>query len=236
MLLANTLLVPAALAKCDQNTQNSLLGGHWRLRPVDNIANIAGFVADRSGARCSRNAHVVLQQRIQGAHFALRGATASEPQHSEPQRFHVLIAGGVRRQGMVSPQLAVDCVITDEAGNIVLIKRKHEPFKDAYALPGGFVEVGETVEDACRREMKEETNLELKDLQLVGVYSAPNRDPRGHVIAVAYMARSDLSQLSAGDDATQAEVVGNWRDRPLAFDHRQIIEDAYGLLRTRALA
>ncbi len=54
-----------------------------------------------------------------------------------------------------SLRLAVDCVITDEAGDIVLIRRKHEPFKDNYALPGGFVEVGETVEDACRREVKE---------------------------------------------------------------------------------
>ena len=132
---------------------------------------------------------------------------------------------------MVSPKLAVDCVITDEVGNIVLIKRKHEPFKDEYALPGGFVEVGETVEDACRREMREETNLELEDLQLVGVYSAPDRDPRGHVIAVAYKARADLSKLTAGDDAARAEVVGDWRDRPLAFDHRQIIHDAYSLLR-----
>ena len=81
-----------------------------------------------------------------------------------------------------SLRLAVDCVITDEAGDIVLIRRKHEPFKDSYALPGGFVEVGETVEDACRREVKEETNLELYDMRLVGVYSDPGRDPRGHGI------------------------------------------------------
>ena len=64
----------------------------------------------------------------------------------------------------------------------MLIRRKHEPFKDSYALPGGFVEVGETVEDACRREVKEETNLELYDMRLVGVYSDPGRDPRGHGI------------------------------------------------------
>jgi 8-oxo-dGTP diphosphatase len=126
-----------------------------------------------------------------------------------------------------SPRLAVDCVITDEAGDIVLIRRKHEPFKDSYALPGGFVEVGETVEDACRREVKEETNLELYDIRLVGVYSDPGRDPRGHVVSVAFTARADLAQLRAGDDAAQAEVIENWRDHPLAFDHRRIIEDAF---------
>ncbi len=125
-----------------------------------------------------------------------------------------------------SPRLTVDCVITDEAEDIVLIRRKHEPFKDSYALPGGFEEVGETVEDACRREVKEETNLELYDMRLVGVYSDPGRDPRGHVVSVAFTARADLAQLRAGDDAAQAEVIGNWRDHPLAFDHRLIIEDA----------
>jgi 8-oxo-dGTP diphosphatase len=85
-------------------------------------------------------------------------------------------------------------------------------------------------------KLKEETNLELQDLQLIGVYSAPNRDTRGHVIAVAFVARADLSQLSAGDDAAQTEVVGNWRDRLLAFDHRQIIEDAQNVLRKQAAA
>ncbi|MGA7383339.1 MAG: NUDIX hydrolase [Methylocella sp.] len=128
---------------------------------------------------------------------------------------------------MGSPRLAVDCVVTDDEGNIVLIKRKHEPFKDAYALPGGFVEAGETVENACKRELKEETNLDLEDMRLVGVYSTPGRDPRGHVISVAYTAKADLSHLRAADDAARAEVVGEWRDCALAFDHRQIIEDAY---------
>jgi 8-oxo-dGTP diphosphatase len=128
---------------------------------------------------------------------------------------------------MGSPRLTVDCMVTDDAGNIVLIKRKHEPFKDAYALPGGFVEAGETVENACKRELKEETNLDLEDMQLVGVYSAPDRDPRGHVVSVAYTAKADLSQLRAGDDAARAEVVREWRDCALAFDHRQIIADAY---------
>jgi len=103
------------------------------------------------------------------------------------------------------PRLATDCVISDEAGNVVLIRRKHEPFKGSYALPGGFVETGETVEAACRREIKEETSLELHDLRLVGVYSAPDRDPRGHVVSVAFAARADLSQLRAGDDAAEAE-------------------------------
>jgi 8-oxo-dGTP diphosphatase len=125
-----------------------------------------------------------------------------------------------------SPRLTVDCVITGEVGEIVLIRRNHAPFKDSYALPGGFVEVGETVEEACRREIKEETNLELYDLRLVGVYSDPERDPRGHVVSVAFTAQADLAQLRAGDDAAQAEVIKNWRDHPLAFDHRRIIEDA----------
>jgi 8-oxo-dGTP diphosphatase len=129
-----------------------------------------------------------------------------------------------------SPRLTVDCVITGEAGEIVLIRRNHAPFKDSYALPGGFVEVGETVEEACRREIKEETNLELYDLRLVGVYSDPERDPRGHVVSVAFTAQADLAQLRAGDDAAQAEVIKNWRDHPLAFDHRRIIEDARSFL------
>ncbi len=131
------------------------------------------------------------------------------------------MAAGHQIQG---PRLATDCIVADEAGNLVLIRRRNEPFQGSYALPGGFVEAGETIEDACRREVKEETNLEIYDIRLVKVYSGPGRDPRGHV--VAFRARADFARLKAGDDAAQVEVVGNWRDRALAFDHRQMIEDS----------
>jgi 8-oxo-dGTP diphosphatase len=133
------------------------------------------------------------------------------------------MAAGHQIQG---PRLATDCIVADEAGNLVLIRRRNEPFKGSYALPGGFVEAGETIEDACRREVKEETNLEIYDVRLLGVYSDPDRDPRGHVVSVAFRARAELARLKAGDDAAQVEVVGNWRDRSLAFDHRQMIEDS----------
>jgi len=123
-------------------------------------------------------------------------------------------------QQIQGPWLATDRVIVDEAGNVALIQRKNEPFKGAYALPGGFVEPGETVEDACRREVNDEINLEIYDVRLVGVYSNPNRDPRGHIVSIAFTAKADFARLKAAADATQAEVVGNWRGRPLAFDHR----------------
>ncbi len=127
---------------------------------------------------------------------------------------------------MEGPRLAVDCVISDGAGRIVLIRRKHEPFKGQYALPGGFVEAGETVEDACRREVEEETNLKLDQLRLVGVYSNPHRDPRGHIVSVAFAALAELDGLKGGDDAYRAEAVFDWDRRELAFDHKTMIEDA----------
>ena len=72
-----------------------------------------------------------------------------------------------------TPLLATDCVVRDSAGRVLLIRRKNEPFKGAYALPGGFVDIGETTEEACRREVLEETGLSVDDLQLIGVYSEP---------------------------------------------------------------
>ena len=127
----------------------------------------------------------------------------------------------------VTPLLTVDSVIRNpETGGIVLIKRKFAPYQGHYALPGGFVDVGETVEDACRREAKEETNLTLTDIVLIGVYSDPKRDPRGHSVTVAYYAENDLADLKAGDDAAEAEIVTNWRDLEIGFDHAQILREA----------
>ncbi len=125
--------------------------------------------------------------------------------------------------------LTTDCIIF-QGDAVVLIRRGNPPFKGSYALPGGFVEPDETVEDACRREALEETGLELRNLQLVGAYSAPGRDPRGRTISVAFLAEADLTKMRAGDDAAAVEVVANWRNASLAFDHKQILLDAVKLI------
>ena len=130
-----------------------------------------------------------------------------------------------------TPLLTTDCVVRDANSRVLLIRRKNEPFKGAYALPGGFVDIGETVEAACRREVREEVGLELGELRLLGVYSDPGRDPRGHTVSIAYLALLPVaSKPVAGSDAAAAEWVENWRDCNLAFDHARIIADAERLV------
>mgnify|MGYP000571891481 CR=1 FL=1 len=130
-----------------------------------------------------------------------------------------------------NPYLAVDAVIIDPSPKkLVLIKRKKDPFKDHWALPGGFVEWGETTENACLREVYEETGLRIKIIDLVGVFSDPKRDPRGHVVSVAYLCLPLTRDLRASSDAKHADWIsiseilkGNIR---LAFDHYDIIRKA----------
>ncbi len=130
-----------------------------------------------------------------------------------------------------TPALTTDCVIYDPRGRVLLIRRKNEPFKGAFALPGGLVDIGETVEEACRREALEETGLTVGDLRLVGVYSDPARDPRGHTVGIVYLARLPADQApTAGDDAAAAEWIADWREHALAFDHARILEDAEKLI------
>jgi 8-oxo-dGTP diphosphatase len=126
-----------------------------------------------------------------------------------------------------TPALTVDCIILDAGGRVLLIRRGHPPFAGHYALPGGFVEIGETVEAACRRELQEETGLAPRDLQLAGVYSDPNRDPRGHTVSVVFLTRLAERGPSprAGDDAASAEWIADWSALPLAFDHARILSE-----------
>lgn len=126
------------------------------------------------------------------------------------------------------PKTTIDAIILEPNQAIVLIKRRAPPFKDSWALPGGFVELEERVEDAVIREVKEETGLTVKVLKLVGVYSDPKRDPRGHTISIAYLCKRTAGSLVGGDDAKDARVFKR-EDLPkmqLAFDHKVIIQDA----------
>jgi len=126
-----------------------------------------------------------------------------------------------------TPLLAADAVILFQDG-IVLIRRNNPPYQGCYALPGGFVEIGETVEEAAIREAREETGLDINLLGLVGVYSDPARDPRGHVVSVAFLARAS-GRLQSGSDARSAQVFPREELPRLAFDHEQIISDALHL-------
>lgn len=124
-----------------------------------------------------------------------------------------------------TPALTVDLVIEleDRPGRpIVLIRRGHPP--EGHALPGGFVDVGETVEHAALREAREETGLNVRLHELLGVYSDPARDPRGHTVSIVYLA-SASGAPQAGDDAAGIIVVDPGAAPPLAFDHDRIIAD-----------
>lgn len=133
----------------------------------------------------------------------------------------------------MTPLLAVDAVILFQDGT-VLIKRDRPPFAGSYALPGGFVEVGETVEAAAVREAREETGLIIELLGLVGIYSNPARDPRGHVVSAAFLARGS-GELMAGSDARSAQVFPLQSLPPLAFDHDKIISDALSLAKSQSI-
>lgn len=126
----------------------------------------------------------------------------------------------------VTPLLTVDAIIQHTDGGIVLIKRGHEPFKGKWALPGGFVDVGETVENACIREVKEETGLDVKIVCLMGVYSDPKRDPRGHTVSIVYVCETVGGELKGGDDASKAKSFKEFEDIEFAFDHGKILFDA----------
>ena len=136
----------------------------------------------------------------------------------------------------VTPLLTVDIIIeiTDRPGRpIVLIKRKYPPL--GWALPGGFVDVGETLEQAAVREAREETSLDVSLRMLLGNYSDPSRDPRGHTVSAVYIAEA-RGEPRAADDASQLQLFDPAATPQLAFDHAQIISDYMHYLETGKVA
>ena len=131
----------------------------------------------------------------------------------------------------ITPFLPVDSIIIYR-GQIVLIRRKNYPFQGLFAIPGGYVEIGETTENAAMREAKEETGLDTRIIKLLGVYSEPKRDPRGHVVSICYLSRG-TGTLIAGSDAKGVSLF-SLDELPieLAFDHLEIIEKSMNTIRT----
>jgi 8-oxo-dGTP diphosphatase len=123
-----------------------------------------------------------------------------------------------------NPVLTVDGVLV-VAGKLLLVRRGREPEKGKLALPGGIVEYGERTEEAVVRELEEETGLKTKTIRLLGVYSDPGRDPRGHFITVAYELAQVGGRLRAGDDAAEAVFLPIEETPRLAFDHSDIVKD-----------
>ncbi len=125
----------------------------------------------------------------------------------------------------VTPLLAADGLVRDGAGRVLLIRRKNPPFQGSWALPGGFVDVGEDPRDACVREMKEETGLTVEVERLGGFYGRPDRDPRGHTCSAVYICRLISGEAAGGDDAAEARWFepALLRDLRLAFDHRDVL-------------
>ena len=124
-----------------------------------------------------------------------------------------------------TPALTVDVVIelVDRPGRpVVLIERRNPP--PGCALPGGFVDIGETVEAAARREALEETGLEVRLRSLLGVYSDPARDPRLHTVSIVYIGEA-RGEPRSGDDAAAVRVTSLEDLPPLAFDHARILAD-----------
>lgn len=129
-----------------------------------------------------------------------------------------------------NPMVTVDTIITRGLGpyrEVVLVKRKGFPYKDYWALPGGFVDEGETVRDAAEREVMEEAGLSLKHMEFFGVADEPDRDPRGRAISMVFKARAD-GEPFAGDDAVEARwfLLIDAKMMTLAFDHNKILQGA----------
>ncbi|MFQ5802642.1 MAG: NUDIX domain-containing protein [Candidatus Methylomirabilales bacterium] len=128
---------------------------------------------------------------------------------------------------MTGTVVTADVIIQYPDGGIVLIKRGKDPFRGSWALPGGILEGGETVEQCAVREAKEETGVSIRLKKLVGVFSEPGRDPRGHYVTIVFLAEPVDGSPQASSDAADLIITKDFRDLPLAFDHAKVLRAAF---------
>ncbi len=132
------------------------------------------------------------------------------------------------------PMLTADVMVVRSGNEVLLVRRGGEPFKGCWALPGGFMEMDETIEHCAVRELEEETGLCFteQELSLIGIYSAPDRDPRGRTVTAAYRVECEGKRVEtavAGDDAAEVRWWPLEALPPLAFDHAEIVSDGQRL-------
>ncbi len=140
------------------------------------------------------------------------------------KKYYACPSCGEKMSAYRNPAPTVDVIIYDEQRGIVLIERKNEPH--GFALPGGFIDYGESAEQAAVREMLEETSLDVELCGLLGVYSNPERDVRFHTMSIAFVGKANNpDNLCAGDDAKNAGFFALDNLPPLTFDHPDIIKD-----------
>lgn len=132
------------------------------------------------------------------------------------------------------PSVTADCILfakRDDVLHVLLIRRGNEPFKGFWAFPGGFLEAGqEDVEQCARRELMEETGLTAGELQLVGVFSRPGRDPRCPVVTASFCGLVEMQEVSGHDDAAEARWFPVSEVPELAFDHSEMLQKALKLI------
>jgi 8-oxo-dGTP diphosphatase len=134
------------------------------------------------------------------------------------------------------PAVTADCVIFGFDGlnlKVLLVQRGIEPFKGRWAFPGGFMQMDETIEECARRELREETGLEINTVEQFHIFSDVNRDPRERVLTVAHYALVRLADVEGGDDAARAQWFAQDEIPSLAFDHDRILRMALSTLKER---
>ena len=134
------------------------------------------------------------------------------------------------------PSVTADAVLFAEREGeifVLLIRRGNEPYKGCWAFPGGFLNMDETVARCAERELEEETGIKLTGMQLVGIYSDVERDPRGRVITAAYSAMTTMPEATAADDAAAAQWWPLNALPQLAFDHEMILRDAMRVMKIK---
>jgi len=134
-----------------------------------------------------------------------------------------------------SPKPTVDVIITD-GKRVILVERGRDPYKGKWVFPGGFMDFGETAENAAVREALEETGVQVEITEILGVYSAPDRDPRSHHVSIVFIARQLEGEPVGGDDAADAKWYNLEDLRPgdLAFDHDLIVADLRNWMKDRS--